>query len=203
MAISITGIMNSNMYGIPLAGVDICGFIGNTNPELCARWSTIGGVYPLSRNHNNFGSIPQEPYVEMFQAEYEPGITYQDIIVKGIRRKYLLVMHMYSEMMKISQEGGQLYKPVFYNYPSDLKAWKEPTKNWMIGDQLLVHANTQFLDQNMTYFYFPKGKWCNIETDVCYSSSGENVELRTKAYDIYIHQAENTIVPIQDYNKYM
>jgi alpha-glucosidase (family GH31 glycosyl hydrolase) len=55
MGYSITGVMAHNIMGIPLAGSDICGFIGNTTPELCARWYVVGSFYPFSRNHNNWG----------------------------------------------------------------------------------------------------------------------------------------------------
>ena len=55
MGYSVTGIMAHNVMGIPLAGSDICGFIGNTWPELCARWYVVGSFYPFSRNHNNWG----------------------------------------------------------------------------------------------------------------------------------------------------
>jgi alpha-glucosidase (family GH31 glycosyl hydrolase) len=55
MGFSVTGVMQHNIIGIPLAGSDICGFIGDTNAELCARWYTLGAFYPFSRNHNNWG----------------------------------------------------------------------------------------------------------------------------------------------------
>jgi alpha-glucosidase len=36
---SIAGIMSMNMFGIPLAGADVCGFFGEKrNDEMCARW---------------------------------------------------------------------------------------------------------------------------------------------------------------------
>lgn len=62
MGYSVTGIITSSMYGMPLAGVDICGFTFDTTPELCARWTVLGTFYPFSRNHNAYGWIPQEPY---------------------------------------------------------------------------------------------------------------------------------------------
>lgn len=50
---SVIGIMNMNMYGIPLTGADICGFggAGNRNNTLCTRWHAVGTFYPFSRNH--------------------------------------------------------------------------------------------------------------------------------------------------------
>jgi len=42
MGYSVTGVMAHNIAGIPLAGADICGFIGDTNAELCARWYMVG-----------------------------------------------------------------------------------------------------------------------------------------------------------------
>lgn len=60
-------------------GVDICGFSGDTNPELCARWYQLGAFYPFSRNHNAWNTKPQEPYA--FASDiYEGTISYTDII---------------------------------------------------------------------------------------------------------------------------
>jgi alpha-glucosidase (family GH31 glycosyl hydrolase) len=56
MGLSVSGIMLMNMFGIPVVGADICGFMGDTNPELCARWHIVGSFYPFSRNHNAIDS---------------------------------------------------------------------------------------------------------------------------------------------------
>jgi len=57
MTESVFGVMKMNMYGMPVTGADICGFLGDTNPLLCARWTAMGVWYPFTRNHNDYHSI--------------------------------------------------------------------------------------------------------------------------------------------------
>jgi len=82
MGFSVTGIMAHNIMGIQLAGSDICGFMGDTNPELCARWHVVGSFYPFSRNHNGWDTIAQEPY--RFIDFYENNVQYIDIMRMAI-----------------------------------------------------------------------------------------------------------------------
>lgn len=52
MRYSIAGIMNMNMFGIPQAGADVCGFFGQTrDDEMCGRWIQLSTFYPLARTH--------------------------------------------------------------------------------------------------------------------------------------------------------
>jgi alpha-glucosidase (family GH31 glycosyl hydrolase) len=125
MGFSVTGIMGHNIMGIPLAGADICGFIGDTNPELCARWHMVGAFYPFSRNHNAWDTIAQEPYQPIFQESYTAtGITFFEIMQRAIFIKYSMIRYYYTEITWASVTGGAFYKPLFFEFPSEAGAYE-------------------------------------------------------------------------------
>lgn len=199
MGYSITGVMAHNIMGIPLAGSDICGFIGDTTDELCARWHVVGSFYPFSRNHNAWDSMPQEPYT--FTNFYESNVQYLDIMKMAILNKYNMIRYYYTELSLLSQDGGAFYKPLFFEFPEDPNTTLDQVNNIMLGDALKLGINANKLDQNKTMFYFPAGTWCNIvvETEACVTyEQGQEVELDSKAYDFYLHLREGYIVPMQD-----
>lgn len=197
MSYSVPGIMSMNMYGIHLVGPDICGFNGHSDdPELCTRWTVLGAMFPFSRNHNSIDSPDQYPYSAPFMADYEPGVTYTEVMREGIRNKYALLQYYYSEMMTISQEGGQMLRPVFYDYPTDVNTWTDIHNNFMIGHSLKASFVTDKLHQDQTDFYFPQGYWCNIWDNSCMFSEGEMVTLSTKASDANLHLKEGAIIPV-------
>lgn len=162
MGYSVTGVMMHNIIGIPLAGADICGFLGNTTPELCARWHVVGAFYPFSRNHNTLGSEAQEPY--LFNTTYfqNTSLSYTSIMRQAMRTKYSLMNYYYTELSMLHETGGAFYKPVFFEFPDDANAYQDQTDNVMLGKALKLSVNSHVEGQLSTKFYFPAGTWCNV-----------------------------------------
>jgi len=88
-----------NLYGIPMVGSDICGFNGNSNAELCARWMAVGSFYTFSRNHNTIGAIDQYPF--SFKEEYVLTASRNNLYLR-----YSLLQHLYSIFLSCGTLGN-------------------------------------------------------------------------------------------------
>lgn len=150
-----------NQFAIPMVGADICGFGGNTNAELCAKWHMVGATYPFSRNHNSYGSDPQEPYV-FAKDMYNSTTSYMEIMKFGIQTKYALLNYYYSQYENVHQNGGALIKPLYFDFPADKEAYRDINFNYMIGDSLKVAMVTNSTTMRNSDFYFPEGTWCEL-----------------------------------------
>ncbi|KAK8792779.1 hypothetical protein WA158_004943 [Blastocystis sp. Blastoise] len=138
-----------NMYGIPFVGVDICGFSGTTNAELCTRWTQLGAFYPFSRNHNAIGSPDQDP------AAFgdEVAVHMRD----ALNVRYTLLPYLYTLMFKSHITGNTVARPLFFNYPQDSET-HAIDEQMMWSDAVLINP---VLKPNVTsiHSYFPAGKW--------------------------------------------
>jgi len=131
MLLSIAGMLNFNLFGIPMVGSDICGFMFKTTKDLCARWMQLGAFYPFSRNHNVKRTRSQEPYVL--------GPTVLETSRVSLKLRYSLLKYYYTLFVK-SGGYGAIIKPLFYNYPLDNKVYSDDLLDtqFLIGNNLMV-----------------------------------------------------------------
>src|SRR5690348_6142628 len=95
MRYSIAGIMNMNMFGIPHAGADVCGFFGKyMDQEMCARWIQLATFYPFARMHQNrtWHDQPLDNTTEPYNLQGE----YLNIARSSIHDRYQYLRHMYT-----------------------------------------------------------------------------------------------------------
>lgn len=198
----VTGIFNFNIFGIPMTGDDICGFIDNTWDDLCARWMALGTLFPFSRNHRDIKSRNQEPYA------FGDNSNTLKISQIALPLRYSLLRYFYSNMYLISLgEKGSFFKPVFFNYINDNKTYDKIDYVAMIGDSFILFP----LFQNETTDidgYFPNDDWYYINGKSLLkkkSSGNEGTTLKLSgAFDIiHLYLRGGSIIPYQDTSTYV
>ncbi|KAJ5079837.1 acid alpha glucosidase relate [Anaeramoeba ignava] len=149
MAGSIQGILNMNMFGIPLVGADICGFLGDTTAELCARWIELGSFYPFSRDHNADGMKSQELYAL--------GDQVTNISRNVLLNRYSLIPYYYTLFYYSHEIGTPIWRALVYDFPEDPNTYSID-KQFLVGNALLV---TPVLEEGATSVegYFPNSDW--------------------------------------------
>ncbi|KAL7989549.1 hypothetical protein Chor_012215 [Crotalus horridus] len=144
-----------NLYGVPLVGTDICGFLNSTTEELCVRWTQLGAFYPFMRNHNDHGSKSQEPYAFSLEA--------QQAMRKAFSLRYSLLPYLYTLFHKAHSTGETVARPLYFEFPQDTYTWTID-RQFMWGAGLLI---TPVLEEGIRKMagYFPLGTWYNIVTE--------------------------------------
>jgi alpha-D-xyloside xylohydrolase len=187
---SIVGIMDFNLFGVPMVGADICGFLFDTNEELCARWIEVGAFYPFSRNHNALGQIPQELY-------RWSSVTEASKAALGMR--YQLLPFLYTQLYNNHVNGGDMFaRALWVNFPSDAVALSVSAQ-FMLGSALLV---SPVLDAGRTTVdaYFPAAQWYDLaarSVAVDASSGGKWVTLQAPLTKINVHVKGGSVIPMQ------
>ena len=197
---SLSGIFQFNIYGIPFTGDDICGFQGNSNDNLCARWMSLGSFYPFCRNHRTLlSNVPHEPFAF--------GINSNTFYISKISLKirYSLIRYFYSELFKISiGESGSFFKPVFFNFDKDYYTYLIIDNSAMIGNAFILFPVFSESEDNILA-YFPNDDWnyftfnfSNFINKDINKNEGSFIELSGDYKNIHIFFRGGFIIPYQD-----
>lgn len=188
--------MDFTLFGVPMIGADICGFLDDTTEELCARWIEVGAFYPFSRNHNALGQAPQELY--LWDSVSTASKTY-------LNMRYRLLPYYYTLQYGASNDGrSTLATALWMNFPTD-EVVVELNYQFMIGSAIMISPVVE-MGETSVNAYFPNGLWYNMNdgyklaVDATVGTAGEGmyVELDTPLTSTNVHLYGGKTLPMQE-----
>jgi len=157
---SIAGNFNFQIFGIPFVGADICGFMDDTNEELCARWTQLGALYPFARNHHEERTRNQEPWT--FTGLNTGGISVLETTKIALKTRYALLKWYYSLFIETGG-AGSVFRPLVFEFPDDQVLYNDGFVDWefLLGKGVLCTPKVEPGEPFVTA-HFPNATWFDL-----------------------------------------
>ena len=128
MFFSIPQALSYSLFGIPMFGVDTCGFNGNSDEELCNRWMQLSAFFPFYRNHNTLSAIPQEPYT---------WASVIDASKSAMKIRYAILPYIYTLFQQAHTTGTTVMRALAWEFPNDPSLAGVDTQ-FLLGPSIMV-----------------------------------------------------------------
>ena len=196
---SIAGVMNFNMFGIPMVGPDTCGFFSKgleEEQELCARWIQLATFYPFARQHKDAsgGGHDIEPWrlPEALQTWAKDAIN----------DRYQYLRHMYTCLFEASKYGRTCFDPLLFHYPEDDEVYKDIEHTFLVGDALKVSPVLKSSNDTFKSYFPAGGDWVSMQnySDIVKlddPTKGQYVDLDATLKTVNVHLRPGHIIPKQ------
>ncbi|PKX94863.1 glycoside hydrolase family 31 protein [Aspergillus novofumigatus IBT 16806] len=190
---SIPHALSFSLYGIPMFGVDTCGFDGNTDEELCNRWMQLSAFFPFYRNHNRLAAIPQEPYrwASVIKASQD-----------AMKIRYSILPYMYTLMYQAHATGSTVMRALAWEFPDD-PALAAVETQFLLGPALMI-IPVLVPQANAVKGVFPGlahgEKWYDWYTqrEVDYAQPGKNTTIPAPLGHIPVFVRGGHVIPMQE-----
>ena len=157
LKLAISTVLSLGVSGMPFTGADVGGFSGTPSGELVARWTQVGALTPLFRNHSAIDTPRQEPW--LFGDEVER------VCRQAINLRYRLLPVFYTALHQAATDGTPILRPLALLHPADETIRRTSPLGFYLGDTLLAHPVVAE-GQTEREVYLPEspGGWLDIAT---------------------------------------
>ena len=128
MFFSIPQALSFSLFGIPMFGVDTCGFNGNTDEELCNRWMQLSAFFPFYRNHNTLSANSQEAYI---------WASVIDATKTAMSVRFQLLPYLYTLFYYAHIRGSTVMRALAWEFPND-PTLAAADRQFFLGPSILV-----------------------------------------------------------------
>ena len=188
----IPQICNLGMSGFTIAGTDIGGFGGDTNPELLIRWIQTATFCTFYRNHCAKGQKNQEPW--------QFGENVLNIYRKYVELHYRFLPYIYDLLFESQITGLPVMRPLVLHYEDDENVFNL-NNEFLVGENMLV---APIVEQGSTkrMVYLPTGAWIDYWTGKRYQG-GTHVIVDAPLDILPIFIKEGSIIPMYEPMQYV
>jgi len=186
---SVPMVLNWGVSGQPMSGPDVGGFSGSPSPELLTRWTQMGALLPLFRNHTSKGTKDQEPWVH--------GEPYEGINRRYIELRYRLLPFLYSLFREASVTGLPVARLPLLEFPK----WTDSLAayylhQFMVGADLFV-APVVRIGETRWPVLLPEGLWYDFHTGLVRESDGKRFKVDSPLEVMPIFVRAGAVIPMQ------
>ncbi len=128
MYFAIPQALSFSLFGIPMFGVDTCGFNGNSDMELCNRWMQLSAFFPFYRNHNTLSTIGQEAY---------QWASVIDAAKTAMAIRFQLLPYLYTLFYNAHTSGDTVMRALAWEFPND-PSLAAADRQFFLGPAILV-----------------------------------------------------------------
>ncbi|HEY5656699.1 MAG TPA: TIM-barrel domain-containing protein [Myxococcota bacterium] len=156
---SIPALLNLSLSGVAFCGADIGGGFWPCTPELYARWSQLGALYPLARTHSGWLAHARQPWRSRRRAERAAHAA------MSLRMR--LLPYLYGLFREAEADGAPVWRPLFFEFPHDATS-AAIDDQFMLGPALLA-APVLERGARERSVYLPPGTWISWHDDARYT----------------------------------
>lgn len=187
MLLGVRIVNSMGLTGIPFAGYDAGGFVGDANTKLFSRWISIAALSPFFRAHTMINTRDSEPWSYGEEAE--------QICRNYIKLRYQLLPYIYSLFYEASQTGMPVQRSLAIHYTHDSRVYNGLYQNqYLFGPGILVAPVES--NKELVKVFLPGGEWYDLYTGKIWDGDQEII-VESPIHRLPVFIKSGSILPTQ------